>query len=161
MTSGNRWNGPLALLLFSLAACGGEDAAETPANQEVPAPAGEEMGLAVSSGTVTILEPADGSTIDGPELRVVLDLSGMEVRPAGDNTPHSGHHHLYLDHDLTDPTEPIPAIPGQVIHMGDGSSEYLFEGVAPGQHRIIAVVGDHIHMPIQPWVVDTVFVTVR
>ncbi|MFH1763875.1 MAG: DUF4399 domain-containing protein [Gemmatimonadota bacterium] len=136
---------PVLLLIAGLAACGGEEAAEAPAAQ----------------GTVTILEPANGATVDGPNLRVVLDISGMEIRPAGDMTPHSGHHHLYLDHELTDPTQPIPAIPGQVIHMGDGSSEYVFEGVGPGEHRIIAVVGDYVHMPLQPWVVDTVFVTVR
>lgn len=145
MTPGRRLNLPVVLLLSTLAACGGEKATETPATQ----------------GTVTILEPATGSTVAGPDLRVVLDIGGMEIRPAGDMTPHSGHHHLYLDHDLTDPTQPIPAIPGQVIHMGDGSSEYVFEGVGPGEHRIIAVVGDYAHMPLQPWVVDTVFVTVR
>lgn len=161
MTPGRRLNLPVLLLLSSLAACGAEEAAEAPAAREASAPAAEEMGGDAAPGTVTILEPSDGATVDGPDLRVVLEIGGLEIRPAGDMTPHSGHHHIYLDHDLTDPTEPIPAIPGQVIHMGDGSSEYLFEGVEPGEHRIIAVVGDHIHMPIQPWVVDTVFVTVR
>ena len=134
---------PLLLLVSSLVACGGEDAADGPVE------------------TVTILEPAEGATLDGPDLRVVLDISGMEIRPAGDATPHSGHHHLYLDHDLTDPKQPIPAIPGQIIHMGDGSSEYVFKGVGSGEHRVIAVVGDYVHVPIQPWVVDTVHITVR
>jgi len=45
--------------------------------------------------------------------------------------------------------------------MGDGSSEFVFEGVAPGEHRLIAVVGDLVHMPLQPWVVDTVTFVVR
>ena len=138
-----RWSVPVFLVAFIIAACSGEEAATDP------------------MGTVRILEPANGATVDGPDLQVVLDIEGMEIRPAGDMTPHSGHHHLYLDHDLTDPTQPIPAIPGQVIHMGDGSSKYVFEGVPPGEHRIIAVVGDLVHVPLQPWVVDTVVVTVR
>jgi hypothetical protein len=149
------------LLFFGLAACGGEEAADAPASGEPSTPAVEAPEAEAPQGTVTILEPADGATVDGPDLRVVLEIGGMEIRPAGDMTPNSGHHHLYLDHDLTDPTEPIPAIPGQVIHMGDGSSEYVFEGVEPGEHRIIAVVGDYVHLPLQPWVVDTVYVTVR
>jgi len=111
--------------------------------------------------TVRILAPAEGEALGSPDVRVVLEIGGMAIRPAGDMTPHSGHHHLYLDHDLTDPTEPVPTIPGQVIHMGDGSSEYVFEGVEPGEHRIIAVVGDFAHRPLQPWVVDTVFFSIR
>ena len=111
--------------------------------------------------TVSIASPTEGETVDGPDITVVLEIDGMEIRPAGDPTPHTGHHHLYLDHDLTDPSQPVPTIPGQVIHMGDGSSEYVFEGVGPGEHRIIAVVGDLAHMPLQPWVVDTVFFSVR
>ena len=152
---------PTLLLFSGLAACGGEEAADAPGSQETSIPAMEAPEADAPQGTVTILEPADGVTVDGPDLRVVLGIGGMEIRPAGDMTPNSGHHHLYLDHDLTDPTEPIPAIPGQVIHMGDGSSEYVFEGVEPGEHRIIAVVGNYIHLPLQPWVVDTVYVTVR
>ena len=152
---------PLLLLFSGLVACGGEEAADAPVSEEPSTPAVEAPEAEVPLGTVTILEPADGATVDGPDLRVVLEIGGMEIRPAGDMTPNSGHHHLYLDHDLTDPTEPIPAIPGQVIHMGDGSSEYVFEGVEAGEHRIIAVVGNHVHVPLQPWVVDTVYVTIR
>ena len=45
--------------------------------------------------------------------------------------------------------------------MGDGSAEYVFENVAAGEHRLIAVVADGVHVPLDPWVVDTVTVTVR
>jgi hypothetical protein len=45
--------------------------------------------------------------------------------------------------------------------MGDGSSEYIFEGVAPGEHRLIDVLADGVHMPLQPWVVDTIRFTVN
>ncbi len=161
MKPGHRLNPSLLLLFLGLVACGGEEAADVPGSGEASTPDAEAFEAEASLGRVTILEPATGATVDGPDLRIVLDISGMEIRPAGDMTPHSGHHHLYLDHDLTDPTEPIPAIPGQIIHMGDGSSEYVFEGVTPGEHRVIAVVGDYVHVPLQPWVVDTVFVTVR
>ena len=155
----------IPLALTGLAACGsngngdiepGSDTNPPSTDQEMAAPGHEE-----SIATVRITAPGEGSEVEGPDIVVVLDIGGMEIKPAGDMTPNSGHHHLYLDHDLTDPSQPIPAIPGSVIHMGDGSAEFVFEGVEPGEHRIIAVVGDHIHMPLQPWVVDTVFFTVR
>jgi hypothetical protein len=110
---------------------------------------------------VTILEPAEGAEIEGPAVRVRLDVSGVRIVPAGDTTPATGHHHLYLDHDVTGPAQPVPTIPGQVIHLGDGSAEYVFENVEAGDHRIVAVVADGVHIPLRPWVVDTVRFRVR
>jgi hypothetical protein len=113
------------------------------------------------AGSVTIVEPAEGAELDGPDIRVRLEVAGVRIVAAGDTTAFTGHHHLYLDHDLTGPAEPVPTIPGQVIHMGDGSSEYVFENVPAGEHRLIAVVADGVHVPLQPWVVDTVHFRVR
>jgi len=153
------------LLVAGIGACGGSGDSGTEGTPAVEtatsAPSDSTSPDEMAAPSVEILEPAGGSTVDGPDVRVVLGIEGMQIRPAGDTTPHSGHHHLLLDHDLPDPTAPIPSIPGQVIHMGDGSSEYVFEGVQPGEHRIIAVVGDLAHVPLQPWVVDTVVFTVR
>jgi hypothetical protein len=133
---------PVLALCALLAACGG----------------GEDGG---PIGTVTITSPTEGSVVDGPAVTVQLSVSGFELRPAGDLTVGTGHHHLYLDTDVTDPREPVPTLPQSVIHMGDASSEYTFPNVAPGEHRLIAVVADGVHVPLQPWVVDTVHFTVR
>ena len=86
---------------------------------------------------------------------------GRQIVPAGDMTSGTGHHHLYLDADLTAPGTPVPTVPGSIIHMGDGSSTYTFEDLAPGEHRLIAVVADGVHVPLQPWVVDTLTFTVN
>ncbi|MGD8729624.1 MAG: DUF4399 domain-containing protein, partial [Gemmatimonadota bacterium] len=80
---------------------------------------------------------------------------------AGDMTPGTGHHHLFLDADVTSLTEPIPTVPGSIVHMGDGSSSYTFENVPAGEHRLIAVVADGAHVPLQPLVTDTVVFTVH
>jgi hypothetical protein len=45
--------------------------------------------------------------------------------------------------------------------MGTGVSEYTFDSVAPGPHRLIAVIANGVHVPLQPWVVDTVNFTVH
>lgn len=142
----------LTLTAF-LAACGGDAP-----DDDAEAPAGTP---AAPDRAVTIGQPADGDTVQGPDVRVVLEATGFTVTMAGDTTPNSGHHHLFLDADVSEAGEPIPAEEGRIVHMGDGSSEYTFTGVEPGEHRLITVVGDALHVPLQPWLVDTVTFTVR
>lgn len=113
-----------------------------------------------SAGTVTIVAPVRGTPVSGTSVTVQLS-STVQILPAGDLTAGSGHHHLYLDADLTAAGVPVPTIPGSIVHMGDASSVYTFEGVSPGEHRLIAVVADGMHMPLQPWVIDTVTFTVN
>jgi len=143
-----------ATILF-LAACGGSPDADAAA-----APA-ESAAMAEPMRSVMVSSPADGSTVDGPAVTVDLMAHGFTVVPAGDSTPNSGHLHLFLDRDLSPAGQPIPKEPGFIVHMGDGASTYTFENVTPGEHRLIAVVGDALHVPVQPWLVDTVHFTVR
>ena len=138
-------------LSVSLAACGSAD--EPPAAEETPP--------VEAAFTVSISAPTGGAEIDGPDLTVRLAATGVRITPAGELVEGTGHHHLYLDADLGAPGTPVPSEPGRIIHMGDGSDVFVFEGVEPGEHRLIAVVADGIHMPLQPWVVDTVQFTVR
>jgi hypothetical protein len=136
-----------ALCALGLAACGGaEEAAE-----EMPA----------ATGTVTILEPANGATVTGPNVTVRLSVTNVPIVPAGDMTPGTGHHHLYLDADLAPMDGPVPTVPGSIVHMGNAASEFIFENVPPGQHRLIAVVADGVHVPLNPPVMDTVVFTVQ
>jgi hypothetical protein len=115
----------------------------------------------IADATVTIAQPMAGSDVMGSAVTVRLRVTGVSIVPAGDLTPLSGHHHLYLDADLTAAGEPVPSVPGSIVHMGDASSEFTFEDVGPGEHRLIAVVANGVHMPLQPWVIDTVTFTVR
>ena len=142
-------------LALGLAACGGP--ADEPATEETPPPA---PAMTAGGGTVTILEPAEGAEITGRTVTVRLE-STVQILPAGDLTPGSGHHHLYLDADQTPAGVPVPTVPGSIVHMGNAASEFRFDSVAPGTHRLIAVVADGVHVPLQPWVVDTVTFTTR
>ena len=145
-----------ALLAATLvSACGGEppaDGTETETPASVPA---------VATATVTIGSPNEGEVIMTGAVTVRLSVEGMQIVPAGDMTSGTGHHHLYLDADLTPADVPVPSVPGVIIHMGDGSAEYTFENVGPGSHRLIAVVADGVHVPLNPMVVDTVMFTVN
>ena len=40
--------------------------------------------------------------------------------------------------------------------MGQAQTEYELTGLGDGEHMVIAVVGDGLHVPLDPWVVDTV-----
>ena len=130
----------VAILTMTFLAC-----SDAPPD-ETDAPAADEAPI----GTVTIAQPAAESQVMGANVTVSLQVAGFQIVPAGDTTSGTGHHHLYLDADLTGAGEPVPTVPGSIIHMGDGSSEYTFEGVLPGEHRLIAVVADGIHIPLQP-----------
>lgn len=140
----------------SAAACGGD----TGGDQAEPAGGAEVTSSAEPIGTVTIVEPQDGSVVEGPDVTVRLAVEGFPIVPSGDMTPNTGHHHLYLDADLTPASEPVPTVENQIIHMGDASDTFTFRNVPSGEHRIIAVVADGAHFPLQPWVVDTVTITV-
>lgn len=146
----------LALCAF-LTACGGGDAPEA----SMPESADDMAMSDEPIGTVSIVAPANSAEVMGSTVTVQLDVAGFPIVVAGDMTPGTGHHHLFLDADVTSATEPIPTVPGSIVHMGDASSEYVFEDVAPGEHRLIAVVADGAHVPLQPFVVDTVVFTVR
>ena len=141
----------LAVVTLALTACGSEGA-DDEAMDEIPV-----MGV---THTVSIMEPSNGSTVAGPRLTVRLQTN-VPIVQAGDMTPGTGHHHLFLDGDLSPEAEPIPAVPGTVVHLGDGSSEFTFDAVRPGQHRLIAVVADGAHVPLRPLVTDTVIFTVQ
>lgn len=110
--------------------------------------------------TVQIVQPADGSTVEGPRVTVRL-ATDVPLAIAGDMTPGTGHHHLFLDGDLSPQAQPIPTVPGTVVHLGDAATEFTFDAVSPGQHRVIAVVADGAHVPLQPFVTDTVIFTVE
>ncbi len=140
--------------LFALAGCGGDT---TPAVEEAPeAPA---AGPA-ATGTVSFAQPQDGGLVTGSTVEVVLETTGLRVVEAGVMDPGTGHHHIFLDVDVTPMTEVIPAGVAGIIHKGDGTSVHTLENVTPGEHRLIAVVADGMHIPLNPPVVDTIFFTV-
>jgi hypothetical protein len=110
---------------------------------------------------VTIVSPKNGEVVTGPSVHVVLSAQGVEIAPAAEHRAGTAHHHLFLDVNLTPPDSAIPfGVPG-IVHLGKGQSEYTFESVAPGLHRLIAVLADPSHIPLQPLVVDTISFTVK
>ena len=108
------------------------------------------------TASVRIVLPAEGAMVkEGSSVMITLEVSGLTIAPAGTMDPGTGHHHLMVDRDLPVGGLPIPTFPGQV-HLGQGQVEYEIEGLEAGEHMVIAVVGNGTHIPLDPWVVDTV-----
>jgi len=147
MTNRVRFAGVVALLVT---ACGGEAAEENAVPEAAP----------IAPVTVTIDSPADGATLDAAGVRIALSVSGIEIAPVSEGRAGTAHHHLFLDRDPTPFDQMIPLGDPQVVHMGDGRSEHTFEGLTPGPHRVIAVLADLAHIPLDPPAADTVEFTV-
>ena len=123
------------------------------------------LGVAAACGgtpppRAVILQPADGDTV-GPDVGVVLGAEGVDVAAAdGQRVEGRGHHHLFIDGDVTPADSVIPAgVPG-VVHIGTGAGEWTLT-LPPGEHRIIAVLAYGNHVPMEGVASDTVRVVVR
>ena len=117
--------------------------------------------LVASCGTaaparVTIDTPAEGDTVRGSAVHVTLATSGVELAPAAEERAGTAHHHLFLDVDPGPLDREIPAGVTGIIHLGRAQTEFHWDSVAPGTHRIIAVLGDWRHVPLASAATDTV-----
>jgi hypothetical protein len=110
--------------------------------------------------TVKITSPIDGDTVTAP-VKVTLKATGVQIVPATVERRGTGHHHLFVDHDLTPVSDTIPKGTPGIIHLGRGQTEFVLDSLAPGPHRVIAVVADWRHIPLNPLVADTVRFTVK
>jgi hypothetical protein len=105
------------------------------------------------------ISPKDGEVISGPVV-VRFGLKGMGVAPAGTQAPDSGHHHLLIDTTYTAFDQPIPK-DERHLHFGGGQTETVLK-LAPGEHRLQLILGDHLHVPHTPPVMSKVIrITVK
>lgn len=157
----------ILVLASCIAACGKETPPEAPAEVaddaraavEESAPAGLPRSASAEGASVFFITPADGDTVTNP-VTIKFGIAGMDVVPAGDNTPNSGHHHLLIDTGLPDLGMPIPA-DGQHVHFGDGSTSTEIT-LEPGEHTLQMLLGDHLHIPHDPPLAsDVITVTVE
>lgn len=109
---------------------------------------------------VMILNPERDAILTGNRVPVVLKAEGIPIAPVFEHRPGAAHFHVFFDRDVTPLDSAIPFRSG-IVHLSRGQSWYTFEGVAAGQHRIIAVLADEDHIPIKPLVSDTVRFTLK
>lgn len=159
----------LVLATLFATACG------EPAPAPVPAPAPAEAApaparaapamapdapeaLAVPEGArVFFVAPADGATVTSP-VKVSMGVEGMEVKPAGEIVPGTGHHHILIDTDGIATGGVVPK-DAKHIHYGDGSTETELE-LSPGEHTLKLQFANGAHMSFGDAMSATIQVTV-
>lgn len=114
-----------------------------------PAVAASLTPLAAPKGArVFIISPKDGATV-GRDVTVKFGIEGITLKPAGDATPDSGHHHLLIDADtLPRLDRPIPADDNHK-HYGKAQTEDVLH-LTPGTHTLQLDLGDARHMQFDP-----------
>jgi hypothetical protein len=113
------------------------------------------MGMGKS---ISFVEPQDGATVPG-EFKVVMAVKGMQVKPAGDMAPDTGHHHLLIDTAPIAAGETIPATEKH-IHFGKGQTETTVK-LPPGKHTLMLQFANGLHQSFGPGMSSTITVNVQ
>ncbi|MFT3792855.1 MAG: DUF4399 domain-containing protein [Rudaea sp.] len=120
--------------------------------QDAAKSVGVEPHKAPSGASVFIVSPKDGETT-GQEFTVKFGAKGIAIRPAGDPTPGTGHHHLLIDvAELPPAGAPIPN-DATHKHYGKGQTEATIT-LPPGDHTLQLEFADLAHVPFDSPIVS-------
>lgn len=107
---------------------------------------------------VFFIEPQDGAVVQSP-FKVKFGLEGMALKPAGDPTPQSGHHHLIVDGGPI-PKGEVIGVSETSIHFGKAQVESELK-LAPGRYTLTLQLGDAAHVSYGPDLSATISVDVK
>lgn len=96
----------------------------------------------------------DGQVFEQCQVPVKFGIDGMGVAPAGVDFENTGHFHVLIDTDIEDldMNAPLPYT-DKVLHFGKGETGTCLH-LAPGEHTIQLLLGDHMHVPHDPAVIS-------
>ena len=106
-----------------------------------------EFSKGAPAAEVYFIAPKNDDIVSG-EVVVKFGLQNFGVSPAGLNVNGTGHHHLIIDADLPNLSQPIQADKNHV-HFGKGQTEVKLE-LEPGTHTLQLLLGDYRHIPHRP-----------
>ncbi|WP_051516670.1 DUF4399 domain-containing protein [Herbaspirillum sp. RV1423] len=108
--------------------------------------------------SVSFTAPMDGAVVSSP-FDVRFAVTGMEVKPAGDMTPNTGHHHLLIN------AGPIPkgvVIPADDTHLHYGKGQTGAKvTLPPGKYQLTMQFADGAHQSYGPAMSKTINITVK
>ena len=112
---------------------------------------------AKAADKVYFVEPKDGATVASP-VKVKFGVDGMAVKPAGDMSAGSGHHHLIVD------GKPVPR--ARSCRRTTRTSTLARarpkpSSLAPGKHTLTMQFADGAHRSYGPDLSSTISVTVK
>ena len=104
---------------------------------------------------IFIISPKSGAKVTSP-VTIKFGHKGLDVAPAGDKTPNTGHFHLLIDQALpADLSVPLP-VTDNILHYGKAQTEATLDAskLPPGKHTLQLVMGDGSHIPHSPALVS-------
>lgn len=107
---------------------------------------------------VSFEEPADGATV-GRDVKVVMKVRGMEVRPAGKLIEGTGHHHLIIDGAYIPEGQVVPK-DATHLHFGKGQTETVIH-LTPGKHTLTLQFANGLHQSYGKKMSKTITVYVK
>jgi hypothetical protein len=110
------------------------------------------------SPRVYFIEPEDGALVSSP-FTVKFGVDGLEIRPAGDATPNTGHHHLIID-GAPMPKGTVIPLNDESLHFGKGQTDIELR-LPPGHHTLTLQFGDGAHQSYGPDVSQTIGIDVK
>ncbi|RZT09631.1 protein of unknown function [Duganella sp. CF402] len=113
---------------------------------------------AFAQQSVSFVEPANGATVSSP-FKVKFAVSGMDVKPAGDMTANTGHHHLLVNAAPVKAGEVIPA-DEKHIHFGKGQTETELT-LPPGNYTLTMQFANGLHQAYGPAMNKEIKITVK
>ena len=113
-----------------------------------------------SKSRVFFIEPKDDANV-AQEFKVVMGVSGMTVKPLGDMSPDTGHHHLLINAENVPSGDVVPVDkPTQYMHFGKGQTETMVK-LAPGKYKLTLQFADGAHRSYGESMRATLSVTVK
>lgn len=113
---------------------------------------------AFAQQSVSFVEPANGATVSSP-FKVKFAVAGMDVKPAGDMTANTGHHHLLVNATPIKAGEVIPA-DEKHIHFGKGQTETELN-LPPGNYTLTMQFANGLHQAYGPGMNKEIKITVK
>jgi hypothetical protein len=104
---------------------------------------------------IYIISPKSGAKVTSP-VTIKFGHKGIDIAPAGDKTPNTGHFHLLIDQALpADLSVPLP-VTDNILHYGKGQTEATLDAtkLPAGKHTLQLVMGDGSHIPHSPALVS-------
>jgi hypothetical protein len=109
---------------------------------------------------VFFVEPKDGAMVP-QEFKVVMGVEGMAVKPLGDMSPDTGHHHLIINAANVPDGEIVPVDKPDVYkHFGKGQTETSVK-LAPGKYTLTLQFADGAHRSYGERMRNSITVTVQ
>ena len=109
---------------------------------------------------VYFVEPKDGAIV-GNEVKVVMGVEGMEIKPAGAVVDNTGHHHLLIDvQQQLNAGKTVPTGSNKHLHFGKGQTETSVK-LAPGTHTLTLQFANGAHVSYGEKMRSTISVIVK